>query len=265
MITLPRRTIFGAAALLLPTATRAAEADPVAVYDRRLRARLADAGGAAFEAAFEEALFDLGNRFRVEQGLPSLKSDPGLILAARAQSGDIADRGRFDHISLEGFGPAVRVGLLARDLIGAPAENLAARISTEKHATPEQIMAQWKTSPSHRATLLAQGLTHVGYGALRRGDEVIAAGAYGEVAARLRDPAPDRISDIATLSGVLRQASPSIGQFSISRPGEDALAMTYLESAPQTALPAGAWQLRPHLGAGPRQGQVAWGPIVFAD
>jgi uncharacterized protein YkwD len=266
IIKLSRRSLLSAAALLSPSlaGADAAEPDRVAVYDRRLRARLADAGGAAFEPEFEEALFQLGNAFRVQQGLGELLPDPGLILAARAQSGDIADRGRFDHVSLDGFGPVVRVGLLARDMIGAPAENLAARISTGKRVSPEQIMDQWKNSPGHRATLLARGLTHVGYGALRRGDEVIAAGAYSEVSAWLDQPAPGRIADVQAISQILRRASPGMSQFSISLPGQQALAMTYLEGSATAALPPGAWQLRPHVGAGPHQGQVAWGPIVFA-
>jgi uncharacterized protein YkwD len=265
IIKLSRRSLLSAAALLSPAAACAVEPDRVAAYDRRLRARLADAGGATFEPEFEEVLFELGNAFRVQQGLGKLLPDPGLIMAARAQSGDISDRGRFDHVSLDGFGPVVRVGLLARDMIGAPAENLAARLSTGRRVTPDQIMDQWKNSPGHRATLLARGLTHVGYGALRRGDEVIAAGAYSEVSAWLDKPAPSRVADVGAISQVLRQASPSMRQFSISRPGEEALAMTYLEGSVTTTLPPGAWQLRPHVGAGPHEGQVAWGPIVFAN
>jgi uncharacterized protein YkwD len=264
MITLSRRSLLGAVALLPPAAAGAIETDRVAGYDRRLRARLADAGGAAFEPAFEEALFALGNAFRVQQGLGKLLPDPGLILAARAQSGDIADRGQFAHVSLDGFGPVVRVGLLARDMIGAPAENLAARLSMNGQVTPDQIMDQWKNSPGHRATLLARGLTHVGYGALRRGDEVIAAGSYSEVSAWLDKPAPSRVANVEALSRLLRRASPEMSQFSISRPGEDALAMTYLEGSVTTTLPPGAWQLRPHVGSGPHEGQVAWGPIIFA-
>jgi uncharacterized protein YkwD len=264
MIKLPRRSVLCASALLLPATARALEPDRISAYDRRLRARMVDAGGATFEPRFEEELFALGNEFRVQQGLRALAPDAGLILAARAQAGDIADRGRFDHVSLDGFGPVVRVGLLARDLVGAPAENLAARISTGQRVSPDQIMDQWKNSPGHRATLLARGLTHVGYGALRRGDEVIAAGAYSEVAARLAQPAPSRVGDVGAIGQFLNRASPAIRQFSISRPGEEALAMTYLEGSVTTALPTGAWQLRPHVGAGPHEGQVAWGPIVFA-
>jgi uncharacterized protein YkwD len=69
----------------------------------------------------------------------------------------------------EGFGPAARVGLLARDLIGAPAENIAERLNAGGAVRPDQIMGQWKNSPGHRANLLARGFTHVGYGVLRRG------------------------------------------------------------------------------------------------
>ena len=52
MIKLSRRSVLSAAALLTPLAApmtvQALEPDRVAVYDRRLRARMVDAGGATF-------------------------------------------------------------------------------------------------------------------------------------------------------------------------------------------------------------------------
>jgi hypothetical protein len=74
--------------------------------------------------------------------------------------------------------------------------------------------------PGHRATLLARGLTHVGYGALRRGDEVIAAGAYSEVAARLEQPAPGRCGRRRGHRPVPEPGLTRIRQFSISGPAK---------------------------------------------
>lgn len=266
MITLDRRTLIAATASALvlpglaPSPGEAAVSDPWLAYDRRLRRQLAESRG-DFDPDFETDLHDLGDIFRRGRGLSELAPDPGLTLAARAHAADIARTGVFDHMTREGFGPAARVGLLARDLIGAPAENIAERLNADGAVRPDQIMGQWKTSPGHRANLLAPGFTHVGFGVLRQGREVIALGVYAEVSARLAAPAPLRVASVAAIAAVLSNAVPRIDQFSVSEPGAEALIETYVEAPGAQTLPPGAWQLRPHLSAGARKYQVAWGPV----
>jgi len=266
MTVLDRRTLIAIAAAALaspglaPALARAAASDPWLAYDRRLRRQLAESRG-DFDADFEADLHDLGDIFRRGRGLAELAPDPGLTLAARAHAADIARTGVFDHMTREGFGPAARVGLLARDLVGAPAENIAERLNADGAVRPDQIMGQWKGSAGHRANLLAPGFTHVGYGVLRRGREVIAVGAYAEVSARLAAPAPLRVASVAAIAAALANATPSISQFSVSEPGAEALIETYMESPGARTLPPGAWQLRPHLSTGARKYQVAWGPV----
>jgi len=257
-----RRTLLAAAGagLLLPTLARAAPSGPWLAYDRRLRSQMAQSRG-DFDADFEQDLGDLGDVFRRGRGLGELIPDPGLTLAARAHAADLARTGVFDHMTREGFGPAARVGLLARDLIGAPAENIAERRNASGPVRPDQIMGQWKTSPGHRANLLAPGFTHVGYGVLRRGGEVIAVGCYAEVPARLAAPAPLRVISVEAIAAALSLASPRIDQFSVSEPGGEALIATYLEGPRRAVLAPGAWQSRPHLSTGPHRYQVAWGPV----
>ncbi|WP_165188671.1 CAP domain-containing protein [Caulobacter soli] len=266
MITLDRRTLIAttAAALvtpgLFPAQAEAAMSDPWLAYDRRLRRQLAESQG-DFDPDFETDLHDLGDIFRRGQRLGALALDPGLTLAARAHAADIARTGVFDHMTREGFGPAARVGLLARDLIGAPAENIAERLNADGAVRPDQIMGQWKTSPGHRANLLAADFTHVGYGVLRQGREVIALGVYAEVSARLPAPAPLRVASVGAIAAALSNAVPRINQFSVSEPGGEALVETYVESPGAQTLPPGAWQLRPHLSTGARKYLVAWGPV----
>jgi len=255
-----RRTLIAATAAVLasPGLARAATSDPWLAYERRLRRLLAEGRG-DFDPDFETDLHDLGDIFRRGQRLGELAHDPGLTLAARAHAADIARTRVFDHMTREGFGPAARVGLLARDLIGAPAENIAERRNAAGPVRPDQIMGQWKGSPGHRANLLAAGFTHVGYGVLRQGREVIAVGAYAEVAARLGSPAPLRVASVGAIAATLSSASPRIDRFSVSEPGGDALIEAHATGA--ATLPQGAWQLRPHLSTGPRKYQVAWGPV----
>jgi uncharacterized protein YkwD len=259
---LDRRTLIAltAAALATPGCSRAADSDPWLAYDNRLRRQLAESRG-DFDPDFETDLHDLGDMFRRGQRLSNLEPDPGLTLAARAHAADIARTGIFDHMTREGFGPAARVGLLARDLIGAPAENIAERLNADGAVRPDQIMGQWKTSPGHRANLLAPDFTHVGFGVLRRGREVIAVGVYAEVSARLAAPVPLRAPSIAAIASALSNATPRIDQFSVSEPGAEALIETYVEAPGAQTLGPGAWQLRPHLSTGARKYQVAWGPV----
>ncbi|MBI1685364.1 CAP domain-containing protein [Caulobacter hibisci] len=263
MSALSRRTALalGAASLVLPGLAQAASAQAYLAYDRRLRDQLAARRG-DFDADFERELQDQGDAQREARRLSPLTFDPGLALAARAHAADIARTEVYDHMTREGFGPAARVGLLARDLVGAPAENIALRRNAAGAVRPDQIMGQWKSSPGHRANLLAPGFTHVGYAALRDGPEVIAVGVYAEVSARLAAPAPLRATSVEAIAAALSRASPRIDQFSLSDPGGEVLTQTYVERPQPVTIPSGAWQLRPHLSSGAHRYQVAWGPVV---
>ncbi|OYW29884.1 MAG: secretion protein [Caulobacter sp. 12-67-6] len=260
-----RRTLLSAP---LAFAAGMASAAPVSrwqAYERRLSRGLSDAAGGDFDDGFEDTLLDLNNIIRERQDLPALRPDHGLTLAARAHAADMAVSGVFDHVTSDGFSAAGRVGLLARDLVGAPGENIAMRRNAAGAVQPDQIMNQWRTSPGHRANLVARGFTHVGYGVLRQGPRVIAVGAYAEVSARLARPAPLRVRSADEIAAALSRATPAIGQFSVSEPGGDVLTTTYAQGRLQPVLRPGAWQLRPHLLSGERRYQVAWGPVFFLD
>lgn len=260
-----RRTLLAGGAALASTSvsTRlwAAPPQPWIAYERRLRGLLDDPPGGDFDPDFEETLLDLNNIFRRRQGPAPLAWDRGLCLAARAHAADMARTEVFDHVTREGYSPASRVGLLARDLVGAPGENIAMRLNASGAVTADQIMGQWRTSPGHRANLLAPGFTHVGYGVLRQGPRVIAVGAYAEVAARLAGPAPLRVRAVDEIASALSNAAPAIRQFSVSEPGGEVLTTTYVEGRSPNVLQPGAWQLRPHLSSGEHRYQVAWGPV----
>ena len=255
-----RRTLLGVPAMLLAGRALAAPASPWLAYERRLRGRLSDEGGGGFDQDFEADLFDLTNLFRGQQGRPPLAWDPGLARAARAHAADMAARDSFEHLTPEGYGPAARVGLLARDLVGAAGENIAVRRNARAPATPPQIMQQWRDSPDHRANMLTPGFTHAGLGLVQLNGEVVAVAVYAEVSARLARPAPLQAAGVEAIAEALAQASPPISQFSVSEPGGEALTTTYVEGRAVTLAP-GAWQSRPHLPSGPRRYQVAWGPV----
>ena len=264
---LPRRAVLTAlgATALAPTLGVAAPASSWLAYDRRLQRGLAEAADGRFEPGFERDLIELNNGFRDSQGRRPLTWDAGLARTARAHAADVAATGRFDHMTAEGFGPAARVGLLARDLVGAAGENIAMRRNASSAVRPGQIHDQWRTSPGHRANLLAPGFSHVGYGVIRRGAQIIAVGAYYELAARLAAPTPLRVGSVAEIAATLSRATPRILQFSVSEPGDDILTQTYVEGSQVVSLPHGTWQLRPHLSTGAHRYQVAWGPVFVVD
>lgn len=258
-----RRTLLTAPLALAVDPARAAPILPWTAYERRLRSGLTDPPGGGFDAEFEATLLDLNNLIRQRQGLPGLRADSGLILTARAHAADMGRTGLYDHVTADGFSPAGRVGLLARDLVGAAGENIAMRRNASSPVQPDQIMNQWRDSPGHRANLLARDFTHVGYGVLRQGPRVVAVGAYAEVSARLARPAPLRVQSTGQIAAALARATPTISQFSVSEPGGDILTTTYIEGRLPSVLAPGAWQLRPHLSSGAHRYQVAWGPVFF--
>ncbi len=240
MRSIARRTLLagGLALAATPGSTPAwaAPPQPWIAYERRLRGLLDDPPGGDFDPDFEETLLDLNNLFRRREGPAPLVFDAGLTRAARAHAADMAVTDLFDHITREGYSAAGRVGLLARDLVGAPGENIAMRRNADGAVRPDQIMNQWRTSPGHRANLLAPGFTHVGYGVLRQGPRVIAVGAYAEVAARLPGPAPLRVRSTDEIARALTNAAPTIRQFSVSEPGGEVLTTTYVEGRPPSVL-----------------------------
>jgi uncharacterized protein YkwD len=117
-----------------------------------------DAAGApsAGTAALEAQVLALVNTEREKAGCGALVADDRLAAVARAHSADMRVRGFFDHVDPEGVGPfdrAEAAGLTAR------AENIA-----RGQQDAAAVMADWMSSPGHRATILNCTLTTVGIG-----------------------------------------------------------------------------------------------------
>jgi uncharacterized protein YkwD len=96
------------------------------------------------------------NTARATAGCAALAADGGLAGVARAHSEDMRDRGFFSHDNPDGLDPfqrAERAGLSAR------AENIAVG---QRDAA--EVMADWMSSPGHRANILDCSLTRLGVG-----------------------------------------------------------------------------------------------------
>lgn len=259
-----RRRLFAAGALMVVGApvTRAAANTPRSwmAYEKQLTARLADAGGGRFEPDFARDLLAETNRFRTSQGLAQFEWDEGLAACARAHVADMAARGYFAHESPEGFTHADRVSLLNRSLCGQTAENLAWREYPSQRTVPQHFQKMWEDSRSHRQNLLNAAFGQAGYGAVRVGSRVFAAGVYADVAVRLSHALPLTIRMGAELADAVAGASPNIERLSLTAPFERP---TWIAS-PTEALPPltrGVWQLRPLRASGAARYDVLPGPL----
>jgi uncharacterized protein YkwD len=259
-----RRRLLTAGALLLAsgpvTRAMAATAPSWLAYERRLTARLVDAGGGEFRDDFAHGLLAETNGFRDGEGLRRLAWDEGLAACARAHAADMAARGYFAHASPEGFTHNDRVSLLHRDLCGPTAENLAWRDSPGQPVLPEHFQAMWERSAGHRRNLLDASFGEVGYGAVKVGGRMYAAGVYGDAAVRLRHALPLNVRRGAEVADAVADASPNIERLSLTAPFQQPTWMTSpTEALPP--LPPGLWQLRPLRAAGASRYDVLPGPV----
>lgn len=113
---------------------------------------------AAADGDLAARLLALVNAERTARGLGEVAMDARLAAAARAHSGDMAERDFFAHQGPDGSGLGARLagaGYRWRMM----AENIAAG-----EATPEATVAGWMESDGHRHNILTAGFVDAGIG-----------------------------------------------------------------------------------------------------
>jgi uncharacterized protein YkwD len=168
------RNVQGRTVDMAPPATDAA---PWIAYERRLRARLADAAGGRFDAETERAVLAATNNARASTGAAPLAWHEELALAARAHAADLASRGVVAHVDEQGFDPSHRFWLLARRTVGSPSENIAYHRGPDP-ASAGHLMETWRKSPQHWKNLLRPSHTHAAFGLVRLKDRSYLVGLY---------------------------------------------------------------------------------------
>ncbi|OIP75818.1 MAG: hypothetical protein AUK48_06740 [Oscillatoriales cyanobacterium CG2_30_44_21] len=109
-------------------------------------------------ANFDDELLRLTNLERKKLGLAPLKLSAQLKQAAQFHAKDMATNGFFSHTGLNGS----NIGDRAKSSeyrYAAVGENLAAG-----RATPEGTIRQWMNSAGHRANILNNKFTEIGFG-----------------------------------------------------------------------------------------------------
>ena len=106
---------------------------------------------------YEQEVLRLTNIERESHGLPALRWDSRLAVAARKHSEDMAGKGYFSHQSDDGRG--LRERLLDEGFTGSAGENIAAG-----QVSPEDVVEAWMNSEGHRENILLPIFTHLGVG-----------------------------------------------------------------------------------------------------
>jgi uncharacterized protein YkwD len=253
-------------AMAAPAALRAQPAGAIVPYYERLQRGLADAGGGVFRPAVETQLLPLHDAFRAEHRLGPLRRSPALDLAARAHVADLLNRSYFAHESPEGFSSEHRVGLLARQLIGAAGENIAMQEGGEGAPTAADFARMWKDSPGHRANMLRARYSHVGFGVVTKGETSIAGAVFGDVYGELAEAAPFRVGRGDGLLGLLDGAAPRLNGYELYPVDGGETVGPFAPGAAPEGLAPGAYAIRPHAPDPkvPYRYWVLFGPIVVA-
>jgi uncharacterized protein YkwD len=110
----------------------------------------------------------LVNVQRAQRGLPRLRSNRRLALAARRHASDMARNNYFSHRSRSGatvFDRIRRTGYLRGARFWAIGENIA--WGGGSRGTPREIVRAWMNSTGHRANVLDRDFRHLGLGVAR--------------------------------------------------------------------------------------------------
>lgn len=112
-------------------------------------------------AGIKAAILCLHNAERRSRGLPPLRLNDRLALAAQDHAGDMVSSGYFAHQSLRGTTFIVRIK--RRGYRGSNVgENIAA--GDGDLAKPAAIVHDWMTSSGHRANILSRRFNEIGIG-----------------------------------------------------------------------------------------------------
>lgn len=209
----------------------------------------------AYADSSEQAVIDLTNAQRTQQGLPPLTVSPELTSAARSYALTLAQGNFFSHTGLDGSTFISRdeaAGYRGWDYLE---ENLAAG-----QTSPQQVVTAWLNSPEHRANLLSPRVHEIGVGHV-----YLAGSTYGNYWVQEFGDRPgyQPVSYQAPAASSVAAAGPPPSVTPVTAPASAANPLPQRWTAPTGFSVSGAWlrYLRSHgdvdsLGL-PRTGVIA--------
>jgi len=144
-------------------------------------------------AVMEVASLADSNRARGLNGATELPVDVEIASIARFYARQLADGAQFSHLDAGGRGPADRVALLHRRLVGLVAENLFAvsHFARDNPAAAAELAVDYLLkSPGHRRNLLDRRWTHAGMGAALGSEGLVLVQIFVERVALLLEELP---------------------------------------------------------------------------
>jgi uncharacterized protein YkwD len=149
----------------LAAATILAAPAPAPAHAQTQCGGVAAAASVAPAAQVSAAVRCLINRTRSVRGLPALRVNERLRLAAVRHGSDMVRRSYFDHVSPDGGTLTDRIrrtGYLSAADDYTLGENIG--WGTAELSTPESIFQAWMKSPPHRAVILDRRFREAGVG-----------------------------------------------------------------------------------------------------
>ncbi len=138
------------------------------VFTATLAALPGVAGAAVTLTKGERAVLAAVNKERTQRGLHALRVNTALTKAARAHVRDMAHHSYFSHTSLNGASASSRVRAFGYGMAGCIARRTGEVLARVTNGTavldPQQVVAMWMRSPSHRNALLTPSFRDVGVG-----------------------------------------------------------------------------------------------------
>ena len=203
-----------------------------------------DAQPAPSATSFVDEVILLTNQERTAQGLPPLKANPALGLAAQVHADAMAVGDFFDHVDPNtGADGGVRATAAGYNW-GAFGENIAAGATS-----PQAVVQGWMESPGHRANLLSPDFREIGVGyTFEAGDAFPSDGAYRHYWVQLLATAPDNFPVIID-NEAITIASPQASLY-IYGANVDGTPWAQEMRLRNDGEEFGAWQ--------PYQSQIAW-------
>jgi uncharacterized protein YkwD len=213
----------------------------------------------SYDVSAERELLKLANAERDRAGLPPLRTDEGLVRAARAHAAEMASQNQLSHQFSGEPSLTERISASATLHLSRAGENVAMATTVE-----DAHQALMSSSP-HRDNLLNASYNIAGFGVFRSGNRLYVAQDFGsnlatysvqqarelvatsveQLRAQARMPRLQRVDNVSTQSSACAMAQAN--SLSVADPRPGAYMLRYTSMQPET-LPADISKVIAHRG-----------------